>query len=131
LPTSPLTFLKSAHMNLGLYLLSSSSFKKLMPLFLRANVYIYLAGRPWHIPSVGAQPLYRTQRHQTSIGYAANLTHPQTVRYLKRLVDEGLLILTDFEPFWCYEVMDKGMRSEVIRWNRGRFKNCPRHVITA
>lgn len=31
------------------------------------------------------QSIYRSQRHQTSIGYAADLTHPQTVRYLKGL----------------------------------------------
>jgi predicted transcriptional regulator len=41
------------------------------------------------------QPLYRTWRNQTNIGHDADLTHPQTVKYLKRLVDEGLLILTD------------------------------------
>jgi predicted transcriptional regulator len=45
------------------------------------------------------QPIYRSQRHQTSIGYAANLTHPQTVKYLKGLFDEGLLILTESKPY--------------------------------
>jgi predicted transcriptional regulator len=45
------------------------------------------------------QPIYRSQRHQTSIGYAANLTHPQTVKYLKGLIDEGLLILTESKPY--------------------------------
>ena len=56
------------------------------------------------------QPIYRSQRHQTSIGYAANLTHPQTVRYLKGLVDEGLLILTKSRPDPYYEIMPKGQR---------------------
>jgi predicted transcriptional regulator len=56
------------------------------------------------------QPIYRSQRHQTSIGYAANLTHPQTVKYLKRLVEEGLLVLTYSKPFQYYEITDKGRR---------------------
>jgi predicted transcriptional regulator len=56
------------------------------------------------------QPIYRSQRHQTSIGYAANLTHPQTVKYLKRLVDERLLVLIDSKPFQYYEITDKGRR---------------------
>jgi predicted transcriptional regulator len=56
------------------------------------------------------QPIYRSQRHQTSIGYATNLTHPQTVKYLKRLVDEGLLVLTDSKPFAYYEITEKGRR---------------------
>jgi predicted transcriptional regulator len=56
------------------------------------------------------QPIYRSQRHQTSIGYAANLTHPQTVKYLKQLVEEGLLVLIDSKPFQFYEITDKGRR---------------------
>jgi predicted transcriptional regulator len=56
------------------------------------------------------QPIYRSQRHQTSIGYAADLTHPQTVRYLKGLVDEGLLVLTDPKPYPYYEITFKGQR---------------------
>lgn len=56
------------------------------------------------------QPIYRSQRHQTSIGYAANLTHPQTVRFLRELVHEGLLILTDSKPYSYYEITFKGKR---------------------
>jgi predicted transcriptional regulator len=56
------------------------------------------------------QPIYRSQRHQTSIGYAANLTHPQTVKYLKGLIDEGLLVLTDSKPYPYYEITSKGQR---------------------
>jgi predicted transcriptional regulator len=33
------------------------------------------------------EPLYRNQMNQTRIGYKANLTHPQTVKYLRKLVD--------------------------------------------
>jgi predicted transcriptional regulator len=56
------------------------------------------------------QPLYRTWRNQTSIGYTANLTHPQTVRYLKGIIDEGLLILTKSIPYPYYEIAPKGQR---------------------
>jgi predicted transcriptional regulator len=56
------------------------------------------------------QPIYRSQRHQTSIGYAANLIHPQTIRYLKALVDEGLLTLTKSKPYPYYEITPKGRR---------------------
>jgi predicted transcriptional regulator len=54
------------------------------------------------------QPIYRSQRHQTSVGYAANLTHPQTVRYLRGLLNEGLLILTKSRPSSYYEITPKG-----------------------
>jgi predicted transcriptional regulator len=56
------------------------------------------------------QPIYRSQRHQTSIGYAANLTHPQTVRFPKGLIDEGLLTLTKSKPYPYYEITPKGQR---------------------
>jgi predicted transcriptional regulator len=54
------------------------------------------------------QPIYRSQRHQTSIGYAANLTHPKTVKYVKQLVEKGLLVVTNSKPFQYYEIKDKG-----------------------
>jgi predicted transcriptional regulator len=56
------------------------------------------------------QPIYRSQRRQTSVGYAANLTHPQTVRYLRGLLNEGLLILTKSRPYPYYEIAPKGQR---------------------
>lgn len=55
-------------------------------------------------------PLYRNQMDQTRVGYEANLTHSQTVRYLRELVDLGLLILTDFKPYSYYEITSKGRR---------------------
>lgn len=55
-------------------------------------------------------PLFRTRRSQTSIGHDAKLTHPQTVKYLKGLVDIGLLILTDFRPYPFYEMTKNGRR---------------------
>ncbi|MGA7367945.1 MAG: winged helix-turn-helix domain-containing protein [Nitrososphaeraceae archaeon] len=57
-----------------------------------------------------AKPLYRNQMNQTRIGYEANLIHPQTVRYLKMLVDLELLNLTNFRPFSYYELTKKGWR---------------------
>ncbi|MPZ06002.1 MAG: hypothetical protein GEU26_06210 [Nitrososphaeraceae archaeon] len=57
-----------------------------------------------------AKPLHRNQMNQTRVGYEANLTHPQTVRYLRLLVDLQLLILTDFKPFAYYEITRKGRR---------------------
>ena len=56
------------------------------------------------------QPLFRTRRSQTSIGHDAKLTHPQTVKYLERLIGIDLLNLTDFRPFPYYEVTKKGLR---------------------
>ena len=56
------------------------------------------------------QPLFRSRRSQTSIGHEAKLTHPQTVQYLEGLVNIGLLILTEFEPFRYYELTKKGHR---------------------
>jgi len=57
-----------------------------------------------------AKPLYRNQMNQRRVGYEANLTHPQTVKYLRKLVDLGLLILTDFKPYSYYEITRKGRR---------------------
>lgn len=56
------------------------------------------------------QPLFRSRRSQTSIGHEAKLTHPQTVKYLEGLVNIGLLILTEFEPYRYYELTKKGRR---------------------
>lgn len=56
------------------------------------------------------EPLYRNQMNQTRIGYKANLTHPQTVKYLRKLVDLGLLVSTDIKPFSYYEITKKGRR---------------------
>jgi predicted transcriptional regulator len=44
-------------------------------------------------------PLYHNQMKQTRVSYEANLTHPQTVKYLRELVDLGLIILTNFKPY--------------------------------
>ena len=56
------------------------------------------------------KPLYRNQMNQTRIGYEAELTHPQTVKYLKLLVDQNLLDLTNFKPFPSYAITKKGHR---------------------
>jgi predicted transcriptional regulator len=61
------------------------------------------------------QSIHRSQRHQTSIGYAANLIHPQTFRYLKALVDEGVLVLTDSNPIHITKSRLKG--SVVCRYS--------------
>jgi predicted transcriptional regulator len=57
-----------------------------------------------------APPLYRNQMNQTRVGYEANLTHPQTVKYLRMLVDLGLLVLIDFKPHPFLEISKKGRR---------------------
>ncbi|HZD35226.1 MAG TPA: winged helix-turn-helix domain-containing protein [Nitrososphaeraceae archaeon] len=57
-----------------------------------------------------AKPLYRNQMNQTRIGYEANLTHPQTVKYLRTLVDLELLVSIKFETFSYYELTRKGRR---------------------
>jgi predicted transcriptional regulator len=57
-----------------------------------------------------AKPLYRNHMNQTRLGYDANLTHPQTVKYLRELVELGLLVLTDFKPYGYYEITKKGRR---------------------
>lgn len=55
-----------------------------------------------------AKSLYRNQTNQTRIGYEANLTHSQTIKYLKYLVELELLLLTDFKPYSYYEITKKG-----------------------
>jgi len=52
------------------------------------------------------------RRHITGIGYAANLTHWQTVTYLKGLMDQDLLrrISYDLGPYSHYEISRKGER---------------------
>ena len=52
------------------------------------------------------------RRHKTGIGYAANLTHWQTVTYLKGLIDQNLLrqISDDLGPYSHYEITRKGDR---------------------
>lgn len=57
-----------------------------------------------------AKPLFRNHMNKTRIGYEAELTHPQTVKYLRLLVDRDLLILADFKPFPFYEITKKGRR---------------------
>ncbi|MPZ08257.1 MAG: hypothetical protein GEU26_17890 [Nitrososphaeraceae archaeon] len=62
-------------------------------------------------------PLYRNQVNQTRIGYEAGLIHPQAVKYLRALVNRGLLVLTDFKPFSHYEITEKGkMAMSSIIW---------------
>lgn len=43
--------------------------------------------------------------NQTRVGYEANLTHPQTVKYLREFVDLGLIILTDFKPYTNNQIL--------------------------
>jgi predicted transcriptional regulator len=52
------------------------------------------------------------RRHKTGIGYAANLTHWQTITYLKRLIGQDLLrqISDDLGPYSHYEITRKGER---------------------
>lgn len=56
------------------------------------------------------RPLYCNQMNQTRIGYEAGLTHSQTVKYLRMLVGQGLLALTDFKPFPFYEIAKESRR---------------------
>jgi predicted transcriptional regulator len=57
-----------------------------------------------------AKPLYRNQMNQTRIGFEAGLTHPQTVKYLRMLVNQGLLNFKSFKPVPFYEVTKRGRR---------------------
>jgi predicted transcriptional regulator len=57
------------------------------------------------------EPLYRNQMNQTRIGYEVGLTHPQTVKYLKMLVRQGLLVLRPFKPVPFYEITNKGPKT--------------------
>jgi predicted transcriptional regulator len=54
------------------------------------------------------EPLYRNRMNQTRLGHEANLTYPQTVKYVRELADLGLLILMAFKPFPFYEITGKG-----------------------
>ena len=58
-----------------------------------------------------SEPVYRNQMNHIMIGYEANLTHPQAVKYLRMLAELGLLVLTDFKPFPYYEMTQRGRRS--------------------
>ncbi len=46
--------------------------------------------------------------NKTRIGRLAGLTFFQTTRYLKELVDVGLLGTIDFRPHSYYEITEKG-----------------------
>ena len=49
--------------------------------------------------------------NKTRIGYTAGLTPIQTVEYLGQLIDLGLLVKTEFKPFYSYyEITEKGRR---------------------
>jgi predicted transcriptional regulator len=57
------------------------------------------------------RPLYRNHTNKTRIGYTAGLTHTQTVEYLGMLLDSGLLVMTEFKPFFSYyEITERGRR---------------------
>lgn len=43
--------------------------------------------------------------NQTRVGYEANLTDPQTVKYLREFVDLVLIILTDFKPYTINQIL--------------------------
>jgi hypothetical protein len=38
----------------------------------------------------------------------ANVGCPQTIKYLRMLVNQGLLVLTEFVPFSYYDISRKG-----------------------
>jgi predicted transcriptional regulator len=51
------------------------------------------------------------RRYKTGIGYAAGLTHWLTVKYLRGLIDQGLLRIShDAGPYRHYEITPKGIR---------------------
>jgi predicted transcriptional regulator len=51
------------------------------------------------------------RRHRTTIGYATNLAHWLTVKYLKILVDQDLLRISHGnEAYGYYEITPKGIR---------------------
>ena len=51
------------------------------------------------------------RRHKTGIGYAAGLTHGLTVKYLRGLIDQGLLRIShDAGTYRHYEITPKGVR---------------------
>jgi predicted transcriptional regulator len=50
-------------------------------------------------------------RHKSSIGYAVNLTHRQTVTYLNELIDHGFLRISyDNGPSGYFDITEKGRR---------------------
>ena len=61
------------------------------------------------LQTVSNNPIIK-RRHETGIGYVANLTHWQTVTYLKGLIDQDLLrrISDDLGPHPYYEITCKG-----------------------
>jgi predicted transcriptional regulator len=62
------------------------------------------------LQTVSNNPIIK-RRHKTGIGYAANLTHWQTVTYLKGLIGHDLLrISDDLGPYSHYEITRKGER---------------------
>ena len=63
------------------------------------------------LQTVSNNPIIK-RRHKTGIGYAANLTHWQTVTYLKGLINQDLLrrISDDLGPYSHYEITRKGER---------------------
>lgn len=63
------------------------------------------------LQTVSNNPIIK-RRHKTGIGYAAHLTHWQTVTYLKGLIDQDLLrrISDDLGPYSHYEITRKGER---------------------
>jgi predicted transcriptional regulator len=49
--------------------------------------------------------------NKTRIGYAAGLTHAQTIEYLSALIDLGLISRLEFQPFFSYyEITERGRR---------------------
>jgi len=54
------------------------------------------------------EPRFRNYMNKTRIGRLAGLTFFQTTRYLKELVDVGLLGTIDFRPHSYYEITEKG-----------------------
>ncbi|MGH9984737.1 MAG: winged helix-turn-helix domain-containing protein [Nitrososphaeraceae archaeon] len=56
------------------------------------------------------EPLHRNQMNKSRIGYDASLTHSQTVRYLKELIDLELIDRVDFKPFSFYVINNRGRR---------------------
>ena len=59
---------------------------------------------------VNESPIIR-RRHKTGIGYAARLTHWLTIKYLKGLIEKGLLRISQNAGLYRhYEITPKGIR---------------------
>ena len=56
------------------------------------------------------QQLYRNYMNKMRLAYAVGLTHPQMVEYLGQLLNCGLLIKMEFEPFYSYLISERGRR---------------------